>query len=177
MWGTKKDASTTVVLHTVRQLTKLDSNKRLSVKRKFYEGEPGRRDRWWFLLRGPESVLDELENLWNCVSLQGLETCTKPSNDSRVGADSNANERVSVHANSSNVESKAEAQNDVSNSPAPVNASNPGLSGPETPSSRSVDMQTHHVDVNNANFNQSVSDDSHHNPMPEPVSDNVFLDK
>ena len=49
VWGTKKDASTTVVLHTVRQLTKLDSNKRLSVKR-FYEGEPGRRDRWWFLL-------------------------------------------------------------------------------------------------------------------------------
>ena len=101
MWGTKKDASTTVVLHTVRQLTKLDSNKRLSVKRKFYEGEPGRRDRWWFLLRGPESVLDELENLWNCVSLQvgwRLETCTKPSDDSRVGADSNANERVTVHA-------------------------------------------------------------------------------
>ena len=77
-----------------------------------------------------------------------LETCTKPSDDSRVGADSNANERVSVHANFSNVESKAEARNDVSNSPAPVNASNPGLSGPETPSSQSVDMQTHHVDVN-----------------------------
>ena len=32
VWGTKKDASTTVVLQTIRQLTKIDPDKRLTVK-------------------------------------------------------------------------------------------------------------------------------------------------
>ena len=41
VWGTKKDASTTVVLQTIRQLTKIDPEKRLTVKRKFRDGESG----------------------------------------------------------------------------------------------------------------------------------------
>ena len=65
VWGTKKDASTTVVLQTIRQLTKLTLKKKLSVKRKFKEGDSGRRDRWWFLVRGSEAVLEELECLWS----------------------------------------------------------------------------------------------------------------
>ena len=87
VWGTKKDASTTVVLQTIRQLTKIDPEKRLTVKRKFRDGESGRRDRWWFLIRGSEAALGELESLWSCVSLQvgwKLEMCTKPSNDESI---------------------------------------------------------------------------------------------
>ena len=65
------DLNTTpaVVLQTITQLTKTDSEKRLTVKRKFKEGGPGRRDRWWFLFHGSESVLEELGNAWSSVSL------------------------------------------------------------------------------------------------------------
>ena len=42
IWGTKKDAPPVTVLQTVRQLTKADSEKKLTVKRKFKEGAPGR---------------------------------------------------------------------------------------------------------------------------------------
>ena len=45
VWGTKKDAHSGVILQTVRQLTKADSEKRLMVKRKFKEGGSGRRDK------------------------------------------------------------------------------------------------------------------------------------
>ena len=91
------------------------------MKRKFRDGESGRRDRWWFLIRGSEAALGELESLWNCVSLQvgwKLEMCTKPSNDESKEANGN------VHANHNNEES-IDALNGSSNSPAPTNASNP----------------------------------------------------
>ena len=84
VWGTRKDAPSSVVLQTVRQLTKADPENRLTVKRKFKEGRYGRRDRWWFLLHGPESILDELSSAWSSVSLQlgwKLEECTKPYED------------------------------------------------------------------------------------------------
>jgi hypothetical protein len=84
VWGTKKDAPSSVVLQTVKQLTKADPENRLTVKRKFKEGRYGRRDRWWFLLHGPESILNELSNTWSSVSLQvgwKLEECTKPNED------------------------------------------------------------------------------------------------
>ena len=41
VWGTKQDAPPAVVLQTIRQLTKTDSDKRLTVKRKFKDGGPG----------------------------------------------------------------------------------------------------------------------------------------
>lgn len=90
VWGTRKDAPSTVVLQTVRQLSKADSERRLTVKRKFKEGGSGRRDRWWFLLHGPESTLEELSNAWSSISLQvgwKLEICTKPIDE---GVDVNA---------------------------------------------------------------------------------------
>ena len=68
VWGTKKDAPSSVVLQTVRQLTKADPENKLTVKRKFKEGRYGRRDRWWFLLHGPETILEELSSAWSTVS-------------------------------------------------------------------------------------------------------------
>ena len=94
IWGTKKDAPPVTVLQTVRQLTKADSEKKLTVKRKFKEGGPGRRDRWWFLLHGSESILEELSSAWSSVSLQlgwKLEDCTKPNEDR---ADAQENEEI-----------------------------------------------------------------------------------
>ena len=54
---------------------------KISVTRKFRNGITGR-DKWWFLLKGQESVLKELETVWESVSLQTkwkLEACTKPT--------------------------------------------------------------------------------------------------
>ena len=171
VWGTKKDASTTVVLQTIRQLTKIDPEKRLTVKRKFRDGESGRRDRWWFLIRGSEAALGELESLWSCVSLQvgwKLEMCTKPSNDESKEANGN------VHANHNNEES-IDALNGSSNSPAPTNASNPETSG-ATRSDQPNNKQTGNVVVNNSNSSQSDSHSSHHSSAASPDK-GVFLDK
>ena len=164
VWGTKKDASTTVVMQTVRQLTQLDSKKRLSVKRKFHEGKAGQRDRWWFLIRGSEAVLNELESLWNCVSLQvgwKLEECTKPCGDSGDGTTN-----VSRGAGPCEGSSVVAALNDSSNSPIPANTSSPGTSG-EAPSSQSVDMKTYDIDINT---HKTVSDNSHHNTQDSPLA-------
>ena len=70
VWGTKKDAPPAVVLQTIRQLTKADAEKRLTVKRKFKEGGSRHRDRWWFLLHGSESILEKVSSSWSSVSLQ-----------------------------------------------------------------------------------------------------------
>ena len=173
VWGTKKDASTTVVLHTISQLTKLDPEKRLTVKRKFQEGESGRRDRWWFLLRSSEAILCELESLWSCVSLQvgwKLEACTKPSNienKENVGTTTNNSE----HAKSNKVEAQ-DVLNDSSNSPASTNAISPELSVIQQ-----SDKNTGNTDVNNTSSSQSVPHHSHHNPSSTDTSkDSVFLD-
>ena len=173
VWGTKKDASTTVVLQTISQLTKIDPEKGLTVKRKFQEGVSGRRDRWWFLIRSSEAILGELEGLWSCVSLQvgwKLEECTKPSNENKENEDTIVSENV--HANSNNVE----ALDDSSNSPAPTNANSPKSS-----TNQPNDMETGNVDINNSIPNQSVSHSSHHNSAStasfENTDNNTFLDK
>ena len=99
VWGTKKDAPSSVVLQTVRQLTKADPENKLTVKRKFKEGRYGRRDRWWFLLHGPETILEELSSAWITVSLQvgwKLEDCTKPYEEEIVANGENVGEQNGV---------------------------------------------------------------------------------
>ena len=101
VWGAKRDATASVVLQTVKQLTKIDPEKRLTVNRKFQEGESDRRDHWWYLIRGSEAALADIENLWNSVSLQvgwKLESCTKPleNDDSTTTASANTNESTKV---------------------------------------------------------------------------------
>ena len=74
-----KYTSPTALISTVTKLTKPDIGNKLSVKRKFEEGDSTHRVRWWFLLKADKAVLSELENLWETVQLQTnwkLETCT-----------------------------------------------------------------------------------------------------
>ena len=162
----------------------MDSEKSaLTVKRKFQEGKSGQRDRWWFLIKGSETTLRELENLWSCVSLQvgwKLETCTKPGNDNEI----NASERVDATPNELIGESINEALNVSNNSssptngnsPAPTNANNPLTS--ELPRSSQLinDKQRDCVDVNTSNPSQSVSHSRHQSPASSASvsSDNVF---
>ena len=182
VWGTKKDASTTVVLQTIRQLTKIDPEKKLTVKRKFKEGDSGRRDRWWFLVRGSEAVLEELECLWSNVALQvgwKLEVCTKPSDDDgELDAGSNATESDGAKC----VESESASNTALNSSDCPpCNTNSPEMST-ATCSSQPNDTQTSSATINENNINSSQHDSNAHASHRNPASiastnNNTFLDK
>ena len=76
VWGTLKATSTTAVTSTLKKLTTLGD--RLTIRKKVKTDA----NRWWFLIKGDEQLLCELEGEWDRVSLQTnwkLESCTKPS--------------------------------------------------------------------------------------------------
>ena len=103
VWGTVKYTSPTALISTITKLTKLDIGNKLSVKRRFKEGDSTHRDRWWFLLKADEAVLCELQNLWETVQLQTnwkLETCTKPDSEGIVTTDGPSQESNLTEAGS-----------------------------------------------------------------------------
>ena len=51
-----------------QRLTSVGS--KLTVKRKSQPAANGRRDRWWFIVRGGEDDLDRLQSKWEAVSIQ-----------------------------------------------------------------------------------------------------------
>ena len=69
VWGTMKNTSPAAVTTTLEKLAGSELGNKISVTRKFRNGITGR-DKWWFLLKGQESVLKELETVWESVSLQ-----------------------------------------------------------------------------------------------------------
>ena len=76
VWGTLKATPTTAVASTLQKLTTVGSQ--LSVRKKTRPDT----NRWWFLLKGTEPLLRQLEGEWDKVSMQTnwkLEPCTKPS--------------------------------------------------------------------------------------------------
>ena len=95
-------------------------------------------------------MLNELEGLWNCVSLQvgwKLEECTKPGEN---GGD-----------DTTSAKGHNKASQQAGNSPTPTNVSSPGTSG-ETPSGQTDD---NNADVNT---NETVPDYSHHSSQDGP---------
>ena len=56
VWGTLKYTPPSAVLSAIKKLTTPDLECKLSIKRKFKENSSGR-DRWWFLLKGDETVM------------------------------------------------------------------------------------------------------------------------
>ena len=82
VWGVLKYCPSGAVISTIQKLARQDFGEKLTVHRKFREGRGGHRDRWWFLLKGDEVVLLELEKLWDKVAFQTgwkIETCTMPN--------------------------------------------------------------------------------------------------
>ena len=78
VWGTMRSATCTTVKNTLSRLTSVNS---LQVKRKFNQSTRSGKDKWWFIVRGSEEVMQSLENAWEPVKLQTgwqLEQCTKP---------------------------------------------------------------------------------------------------
>ena len=77
IWGTLRNTPPAAVSATLCKLTTLGNQ--LSVRRK--TNDISGRNRWWFLVKGNEEVLAQLEREWERVSLQTswkLEPCTKP---------------------------------------------------------------------------------------------------
>ena len=72
LWGTLRAATASVVSSTIGKLTTV--GKHVEVKRKYKLRPNGstknRNSKWWFILRGSEYVLKELEGEWERVQLQ-----------------------------------------------------------------------------------------------------------
>ena len=150
-----------MVLQTVKQLTKIDPDKRLTVKRKFREGENNQCDRWWYRIRGSEATLKELESLWSGVSLQvgwKLETCTKPREDnSATDAADNPSANKNEGSNECDNELKGPSPNTATgnNHPSPA-ANSPEMDSARTPDQPS-DVKPGNVDdvIVNTNYNST----------------------
>ena len=126
--------STTVVLRTIRQLTKIDSEKRVPLKRKFQDsGEPGWRDRWW------RSCSWRARKL--CITSRGLEA--RPSDD-----DSEMDSGAGVDECEKCSEPKSNGTmrwSNLGDGHPPPNANSPGVSRASC-SNQPSDMQTGTVD-------------------------------
>ena len=71
IWGTLRHTTSFAIQNTLKALTKSGSNG-LTVKRKF-KTAPSDRNRvmkWWFVLRGEEQLLEQLQDEWPAVSTQ-----------------------------------------------------------------------------------------------------------
>ena len=69
IWGTVKATSSSAVLGTIKRLT--SSGAKLSIKRKSQPAtEDRRRERWWFILKGKEEDLIQLQTEWETVNIQ-----------------------------------------------------------------------------------------------------------
>ena len=70
VWGTMKTCTTQAVSTTIALLCPTVAGK-LQLRRKFKKtNDNGCVTRWWFLIRGEEDVLVELQQIWECVSIQ-----------------------------------------------------------------------------------------------------------
>ena len=112
-----KYCPTVAVISTIKKLAREDFGDKLTVTRKFREGRFGRRDTWWFLLKGEEAVLVELESMWDKVAFQTnwkIQTCTMPQTSSHLSTASEESHNVSTNSqpNTASEESQNVSGND-----------------------------------------------------------------
>ena len=71
IWGTLKNTTVTAVSATLKRLTSTDTTK-LKIKRKFKTAtsDPSRVQKWWFMVRGDEELIKQLEEKWDIVAMQ-----------------------------------------------------------------------------------------------------------
>ena len=71
IWGTLRSTTTAAVVNTLKALTNIPSNS-LTVKRKFKVAvnSPKQVVRWWFVVRGKEQILQQLQDAWGSVHFQ-----------------------------------------------------------------------------------------------------------
>lgn len=159
------------------------------MKRKFKECENNKRDLWWYLIRGSEATLTELESLWSGKSLQvgwKLEICTKPrEDDSATDAADNPNAKENEGSNECDNELRGPSPNTATGNSHP----SPAANSPETDSARSPDqpsdVQSCNIDDVIVNTNNNSTDtrqndsnthNSYHNTSPTPsTNSSAFL--
>ncbi len=71
IWGTVRSTTAAAVSKTLKTLTKT-ATESLTIKRKFKSSptSPKKVDRWWFVVRGDEQILQQLQDSWSPVQLQ-----------------------------------------------------------------------------------------------------------
>ena len=71
IWGTLKSTTTTAVANVLKVHAKVPSNS-LSIKRKYKTARNNSKQvvRWWFVVRGEEKLLEQLQSDWSSVSIQ-----------------------------------------------------------------------------------------------------------
>ena len=92
-----KYCPTVAVISTIKRLAREDFGDKLTVTRKFREGRFGRRYTWWFLLKGEEAVLVELESMWDKVANWKIQTCIMPQTSSHPSTASEEIQNVSAN--------------------------------------------------------------------------------
>ena len=76
IWGTLKSTTAFTVSSTLKKLSTLGN--KLALRRKYKTNEGSVRTQWWFVVKGSETDLEELEKEWDRVQLQTgwkLENC------------------------------------------------------------------------------------------------------
>ena len=70
VWNTFKFVTASAVSHAVHTITGIPTTN-LSIKRKFRHCAVSNKvSTWWFVIRGEETVLEQLESMWSQVQLQ-----------------------------------------------------------------------------------------------------------
>ena len=133
VWGTMKTCSSGAMATTIARLCPAVAGK-IRLRRKYKSNEAGRVIRWWFVIRGEEEVLVELENMWDPVFNQTswkLEECLKLKEDIPIVP----NHTVEDAATMSIVEDNEDNETSVeSSSPAATDAPSSSPSSPSSPS-------------------------------------------
>lgn len=122
IWGTMRSTTQTAVTNALKQLTTVDVS-RLIVKRKFKTAvnNPTRVQKWWFIIRGEEDLLQQMEEAWNAVSVQTtwkLEPAYMYSDNETTVEQSDQNEEATGIVQHNDGESQADNDGE---STAPVN--------------------------------------------------------
>ena len=68
VWNTYKFVTASAVSHAIHKITSIPAAD-LSIKRKFKSND-NKVLSWWFVVRGEETILEQLDNLWEQVYLQ-----------------------------------------------------------------------------------------------------------
>ena len=69
VWGTLRSTTVSAVKNAIHSVTNISIND-LTIKRKFKTGGNDMVVRWWFVIRGDEATLQNLEDSWQQLSLQ-----------------------------------------------------------------------------------------------------------
>ena len=78
-WGCLKTCTSQAVASTIARLCPSMEGK-LQARRKFVTNKDGRTAKWWFLIKGEEPVLTEVEKIWERIFVQTswkLQNCFK----------------------------------------------------------------------------------------------------